>query len=144
MTLERTIQRGNGQYIYCAHDARSQIVERWRQDIEFYGSGRFRRIRSVYFSRTDWRAYDRAYFTSTLVARASVALADRALQAEHGLDQLLPWRMAQPRLDRKHREFTSFTSDCGPWLCSLRSRSACARWPQFELAAQVGLVVFAG
>src|SRR5208283_429068 len=41
-------------------------------------------------------------------SRCRVALADRALQAEHGLDQVFPRRMAKPRLGRKHRQFAGF------------------------------------
>ena len=50
-----------------------------------------------------------------------VALADRALQAPHGLDQLFPWRMAEPRLGRKHRQFAGFPAVAARCLALVRT-----------------------
>ncbi len=73
--------------------------------------------------------------------RRRVALVDRALQAEHGLDQVFPWRMAKPRLGRKHRQFAGFPAVAARGLALVRTGWLSACGSQFKLTAQARLVV---
>lgn len=74
-------------------------------------------------------------------SRCWVALADRALQAEHGLDQVFPGRMAKPRLGRKHRQFAGFPAVAARGLALVRAGWLSSCGSQFKPAAQARLVV---
>lgn len=74
-------------------------------------------------------------------SRCWVALADRALQAEHSLDQGFPGRMAKPRLGRKHRQFAGFPTVAARGLALVRAGWLSSCGSQFKPAAQARLVV---
>ena len=70
-----------------------------------------------------------------------IALADRSLQAEHGLDESVPRRTAEPRLDRKHRQFAGFPAIAAHGLALVRTGWLSSCGSQFKLTAQARLVV---
>src|SRR5271166_1575017 len=71
-----------------------------------------------------------------------IALADRALQPEHGLDEAVPRRTAEPRLGRKNRQFAGLPAIAAGSHAFGRSARLAARRSQFELASQARLVAF--
>src|SRR5271166_3709766 len=70
-----------------------------------------------------------------------IALADRSLQAEHGLDEAIPRRTAEPRLGRKHRQFAGFPAVAAGGLALVRTGWLSSCGSQFKLTAQARLVV---
>ena len=70
-----------------------------------------------------------------------IALADRSLKAEHGLDQVFPRRMAKPRLCLKHRQYAGFPAVAARGLALVRAGWLSSCGSQFKPAAQARLVV---
>src|SRR5271165_18796 len=70
-----------------------------------------------------------------------IALADHSLQAEHGLDEAVPRRTAEPRLGWKHRQFAGFPAVAARGLALVRTGWLSSCGSQFKLTAQARLVV---
>src|SRR5208337_2968119 len=67
-----------------------------------------------------------------------IALADRSLQAEHGLDESVPRRTAEPRLDRKHRQFAGFPAVAAHGLALVRTGWLRPAAPSSSLRRRLG------
>ena len=74
-------------------------------------------------------------------ACGGVALIDRALQAQHSLDQRLPGRMSKPGLSRKGSQLAGFPAIAAFDLGRIRADRSSRRGCEFKPAAQVGLIV---
>src|SRR5208282_3288942 len=71
-----------------------------------------------------------------------IALEDGALEAEHGLDQGLPWHCAEPRLGREHLQFPGFPAISAFAPADGRATRLSEGGSLFEAPAQARLVVF--
>ena len=70
-----------------------------------------------------------------------IALADRSLQAEHGLDELVSTANRGTTPYRKHRQFAGFPAVAAHGLALVRTGWLSSCGSQFKLTAQARLVV---